>query len=186
MQSFHRIIIADLSSELDLGLIGFGARIAAQTSARSLLAVTPTAARFLPAFTPVIDGIYNCVRAPIPECRVLPACESPVAFAEEYRADLMLMRYSGLERRSREIARRLMWEAPCSVWLCPWEQNESAEPFICPAPEISWLGFVLRRDDMDRRLELNGPLLSLRVQPRSSGVRQVVRDLFALEEPQFN
>ncbi len=187
MQSFHRVIIADLSSELDLGLIGFGARIAGKTSARTLLAVAPTAARFIPAFTPVIEGIYNCVRAPIPECRVLPPRESPVAFAEEYRADLMLVRYSGLERRSRETARRLMWEAPCSVWLCPWEQNVSGEPQICPAPEISWLGFALRRDDAERVLSSNGPVLSLRTQPRpAGGVRQVMRDLFALQEPQFN
>ena len=187
MQSFHRVIIADLSSELDLSLIGFGARIAAKTAASTLLAVTPTASRFLTAFTPVINGIYDCVRAPMPEYRVLPPCESPVAFAEEYRADLMLVRYSGLDRRSREVARRLMWQAPCSVWLCPWEQNEYAEPLICPAPEISWLGFALRRDDSERLLLPNGPVLSLRTQPRfPAGVRQVMRDLFALPEPQFN
>ena len=187
MHSFTRILIADLSSELDLGLIGFGVRIAGECAASTMLAVTPAAARFLPAFAPVIDRMCDCARTPVPECRILPAPESPVSFAEEYRADLILARYSGVDRRSRHAARRLMWEAPCSVWLCPWEQNATADPLICPAPEISWLGFALRRDDADRLLLSNSPLLSLRARPRTAGgVRQIIRDLFALPEPQFN
>jgi hypothetical protein len=186
MPEFQRVLVADLSSELDLGLIGFGAHIAAESSAGSLLAFTPAAARFLPVFSPIIDRIYNCLTLPAPSYRVLPASESAAGFAEEFRADLMLARYSGADKRSREFYRRLIWEAPCSVWLFPWEQNTSAEPLICPAPELSWLGYALRRDDTEHRLSLNRPLLSVRAQRRSVGVRQILRDLFALEEPQFN
>jgi hypothetical protein len=186
MPTFHRIFIADGSSELDLGLIGFGARIASECEARTLVALTPAAGRLLPAFSPIVSRIYECTRAPLPEYRVLPPSDSPVISAEEYRADLILARYSGTDRCSRGAARRLMWEAPCSVWLWPWEQDVTSEPMICQAPEISRVGFALRRDDTERRLLSNCPLLSIRAQPRSTGIRQILRDLFALQEPQFN
>jgi hypothetical protein len=188
MRRFEHVIIADLSGNLDLELIGCGARTASVSGASSILAVTQPGGEMLQAFASVVRAIYERERAAEPRYRVLPnsGFGTLLSITDDSPDDLLLVRYSGLDSRSRRAARRLLCAAPTSVLLLP-EAATATEMIQIDAPEVSSVGSALRRDGTEKVLSANVPLLSLRRTRRSTpGLRQILREIFAHPEPTFN
>ena len=286
MRLFQRLLIADLSVPFDEELLRYGA-VAARAIAKDVLVLTAAGACGLCEFAPVVRHTFAREEAPAPAVGVLPepdlqALSTSVRAAE---ADLLLLRYSTGSYREREVARRIVCEAPCSVWLLPdgnsprvatvatlFQCNEggaallelaasvsralaarsliavhvsfpavildpepnpdgrcdaeellnlyaflrrvdlqgmrcvlraehgpsasrrlidaahenAADLLVIPAPIVSCVGYVLRREGLVDYLASNLPVLALRSNKLCGAKsRSVLRDLFALSEPTF-
>jgi hypothetical protein len=127
MRFFRRVMIADLSGNFDLELFRYGVRIAARAAKDTVLVIYPAGACMLRSFSSVVHRILAAEDAPAPAYRVLPQpdLDTLLGMAHESAADVILVRYSGSHAQSRKFARRLLREAPCSVWLHPAGESPS-------------------------------------------------------------
>jgi hypothetical protein len=120
MRIFQRLLVADLSLPFDGEFLSYGAAVA-KAVAGDVLVLTAAGAYGLREFAPAVKRTFAREEAPTPAIGVLPepdlqTLSSSVSAAE---ADLLLLRYSSGSFRERELARRIVCEAPCSVWLVP-------------------------------------------------------------------
>ena len=120
MRRFQRLLVADLSLPFDGEFLSYGASVA-KAVAGDVLVLSAAGAYGLREFAPVVRRTFAREQAPTPAVGVLPepdlqTLSSSVSAAE---ADLLLLRYSSGSFRERELSRRIVCEAPCSVWLVP-------------------------------------------------------------------
>jgi hypothetical protein len=121
MFPFRRIFIADLSSALDLDLLRYGAGVAALHRGSEVTIGALPSPQVLQTLVPSSRAIFaSCDEAEV-ACRVLvePDVDSLFAVASECRADVLLVRHPHRRPDGRQLARRIVTESPCSVWLVP-------------------------------------------------------------------
>ena len=126
MFPFRRIFVADLSAALDLDLLRYGAGLAALDRGTEVIVGALPSPQVLHSLVPAVRSIFASCHEALVSCRVLiePEVEGLFSVAADCRADLLLVRHPHRWPDGRSLARRMVAESPCAVWLVP----EGAQP----------------------------------------------------------
>jgi hypothetical protein len=120
------MFVADLSASLDVDLLRYGAGLAALDRGTEVIVGARPSQRVLHALVPTARSIFGACHDALVSCRLLvePEVERLFSVTTECRADLLLVRHPHRWPDGRSLARRLVAESPCPVWLVP----EGAQP----------------------------------------------------------
>ena len=126
MFPFRRILIADLSGSLDLGLLRYGARLAALSRSCVVGVAASVGEGVLGALAPAAHRLFDAQLREDLGCRVLTEPDADELFEEAatFGADVLLTRYGGGVGGMR-LTRHLVDASPIPVWLAPEGANPS-------------------------------------------------------------
>jgi hypothetical protein len=121
MFPFRRILIADLSGDLDTGLLRYSASVLPSDHETEITVASLPGDRVLRSLTPMVESVFSRRRLSNVKCRILvePDVEGLFAAVNDCRADLLLTRLPRESPDRERLARRLISESPCSLWLAP-------------------------------------------------------------------
>jgi hypothetical protein len=118
---FKRIFVADLSATLDVSLLQYGAGIAALERGTQITVAAVPSTEVLRSLVPAARSVFAACPGADVSCRVLvePDVDSLFKLVSQSEADLLLVRHPHRWPDGRLLARRIVTESPCSVWLVP-------------------------------------------------------------------
>lgn len=121
MFPFRRIFVAHLSASLDFDLLRYGAGVAALGRDTEVIVGALPGDTVLRSLVPAVRAIFAERQEVGVSSRVLidPEVDGLFSVAADCGADLLLVRHPGCGRDGRLLARRMMAESPCSVWMVP-------------------------------------------------------------------
>lgn len=124
MFPFHRILIADLSGNLDTGLLRYCGSVLPPSHQTEITVASLPGDRVLRSLVPLVQSVLPSQRYSGVSCRILvePDLEGLFAATRDCRADLLLTRLPRESVERERLARRLIAESPCSLWLVPEEE----------------------------------------------------------------
>jgi hypothetical protein len=123
---FRRILIADLSGSLDLGLLRYGARLASFSPSCVVGVAASLGEGVLGALAPAAHRLFDAQLREDLGCRVLTEPDPDDLFDEAatFGADVLLTRYGGGVGGMR-LTRHLVEASPIPLWLAPEGANPS-------------------------------------------------------------
>lgn len=121
MYPFRRIFVADLSATLDVSLLKYGANIASLERGTQVTVAAVPSTEVLRSLVPAARSAFASCPGVDVACRVLvePDVDSLFKLVSEAHADLLLVRHPHRWPDGRLLARRIVTESPCSVWMVP-------------------------------------------------------------------
>lgn len=118
---FRRVLLVHTDEEPQRDLLEYTALLASVTVAGDAVVAAYPSNGVLRDLTPAALRPFEARRLPRPAVELLaePDVEGVLEAAREHRADLMIMRHPQAFDASRELAKRILTESPCSVCFVP-------------------------------------------------------------------